>query len=24
VLAGIGVGLMAVAVGGWHLKEPGE
>jgi cytochrome c oxidase subunit I+III len=24
VLAAIGVGLTAVAVGGWHLKEPGE
>jgi cytochrome c oxidase subunit I+III len=23
VIAGIGVGLTAVAVGGWHLKEPG-
>jgi cytochrome c oxidase subunit I+III len=24
VLAAIGAGLTAVAVGGWHLKEPGE
>jgi cytochrome c oxidase subunit 1/cytochrome c oxidase subunit I+III len=24
VFAGIGLGLVAVALGGWHLKEPGE